>query len=265
MNRLGQNSWVDAQPFRRCAWHAGDMRRSTRTDHARMLDVPVVLAGALALALTACTAPAAVNEPSPTIDGVAIERAQLAQARVDALLDSYAGYLRSRWPGIELPATRIEAWLEPGSWPAAFEICASVASGLSVRTDPAEGILADPPPQTDAQLLGFETSIYLCQAALPPPTLSRNDPGPVEIAWVAHYVTIELPGCLRRHGAATVPIGGASPRPGSNPDAGSGSSSEGSDPYAVARGDEAELRRLLSLCPPAETVLGALTPAGDRR
>lgn len=203
--------------------------------------------------LAACaSAPSAVV----TIDDVAAERSQRAEARVETLLDTYADYLTTRWPGIVLPPTSIERWLELGEWPGVFESCASEASGLTVRVNAASGVFANPPPQTAGQLRDFETSIYLCQGRFPPPNLARNEPGPVEVAWVTAYARTELPACLRRHGVVAPPLG-------DDPFAIlSGGSTPRWDPYSAVRGDAGELRRLSALCPHPSTVLSTVSAVG---
>jgi len=211
----------------------------------------------------AVTAVLAACAPVPaarmSIDDVAAERALRAEQRVETLLGTYADYLTTRWPGIVLPATSIESWLELGAWPAAFESCASEASGLTVRTDATAGVFATPPPQTAGQLRDFETSIYLCQGRFPPPSLGRNEPGPVEIAWVTQYARTELPGCLRRQGVMASPLG-------TDPFAIlTGGSTPRWDPYATLRVDAAELRRVQALCPHPSTVLSTLSAVGEPR
>ena len=190
------------------------------------------------------------------LDAVADERTALAEARVTTLLASYGDYLESRWPGIVLPATRIDAWLDPSVWTAAFERCASQASGLTVRIDPAAGVVATPVPQTAGQLRDFETSIYLCQGRLPPPTLGVSEPGPIEVEWVTSYVRDALPTCLRREGVAAEPL------PDSPFAILSGGSTPGWDPYAAARDDAPELRRLQAVCPHPSVLLGSIPPLG---
>ena len=204
--------------------------------------------------LAACASPPSA---APTIDDVAAERSLRAEARVETLLDTYADYLTSRWPGIVLPPTGIEQWLGLGEWPEAFESCASDYSGLTVRTDATAGVFANPPPQTAGQMRDFEVSIYLCQGRFPPPNLGRNEPGPVEVAWVTTYARTELPACLRRHGVVAPPLaddpfailsGGSTPR---------------WDPYVSVRGDAGELRRLSALCPHPSTVLSTISAVGE--
>jgi len=193
------------------------------------------------------------------LDAVANERETRAEARVATLLETYTDYLTSRWPGIRLPETTIEAWLNSDVWTAAFENCASAASGLTVRIDPTAGVFAMPAPQTAGQLRDFETAIYLCQGRFPPPTLAINEPGPVEIAWVSQYLQDALPACLRVQGLTVEPLpddpfailsGGATP---------------GWDPYAAARGDAPELRRVQALCPLASELLASMSPVGEPR
>lgn len=212
------------------------------------------VSAALVITLSACV-PAA--DGSFGLDAVAGERAARAEARVDALLDSYAGYLTDRWPGIRLPETAIEAWLGPGVWTTAFQNCASEASGLTVVVDVDAGITTTPRPQTAGQLRDVETAIYLCQGRLPPPGLAVSDPGPIEIAWVSSYARDALPTCLRRQGVTTAPL----------PDDPfailSGGSTPGWDPYAAARGDAPELRRLQALCPHPSVLLASLSPVGE--
>lgn len=206
--------------------------------------------------LAAC-APA--PRATPTIDDVAAERLHRAEQRVDTLLGTYADYLTTRWPGIVLPATSIDDWLELGEWPRVFELCASEASGLTVRVDAASGVFADPTPRTAGQLRDFETSIYLCQGRFPPPNLAINDPGPIEVAWVTAYARTGLPGCLRRQGVVAPPLG-------TDPFAVlSGGSTPRWDPYQALRGDAAELRRVSALCPHPSTVLGTLSAVGEPR
>ncbi len=199
------------------------------------------------------------TSPSVTIADVAAERAQRAADRVDTLLQTYEDYLTTRWPGIVLPETSIERWLEVSEWPASFEACATDAAGRTVRTDATAGIFANPPPQTAGQLRDFEISIYLCQGRFPPPSLGSNDPGPVEVEWVTSYARVELPGCLRRHGVIAPPLG-------ADPFAIlSGGSTPRWDPYVNLRSDAAELQRLMALCPHPSTVLGTLTAVGAPR
>lgn len=210
------------------------------------------------LALTTACSPTTSVQPL-TIGDVAAERAQRAEARVETLLQTYADYLSTRWPGIVLPETSIESWLALSEWPAAFESCASDASGLTVRTNPAVGVYASPPPQTAWQMRDFEISIYLCHGRFPPPNLGHNEPGPVEVAWVTSYARVELPGCLRRHGVAA-------PSLGADPFAIlSGGSTPTWDPYAALRGDAAELTRVAALCPHPSTVLNTLSDVGEPR
>lgn len=192
-----------------------------------------------------------------TIDDVAAERAEISQARVDRLLQSYGDYLQSRWPGLALPSPRIEQWTEIGQWPAVFEACANEESGLTVVTDPAAGVYAVPGPRNDAELLALETSIYVCQGRFPPPSLARNEPGPVERAWITDYETVQRPACVRRLGFDVQPLSGFEGR------------SRADEPlsyenaYSSVRRDAAELVRVQRVCPPASTVLGTLTAAGD--
>lgn len=203
--------------------------------------------------IAGCAVPA--NSPLG-LDAVADERAALAEARVAALLASYGGYLESRWPGIQLPETRIEAWLDPSVWTAAFERCATQAAGRTVRIDPTAGVLATPPPETDGQLQDFESSIYLCQGRLPPPSLAVSEPGPVEVEWLTTYVRDALPTCLRREGITAEPApDDASPLllTGESP---------GWDPYAAVRDNVPELRRMQALCPPAMVLLNSIPPLG---
>lgn len=214
------------------------------------------LAPAIALAgMLAGCAPA--TQTNSAFDAVIDERANRAEARVDTLLASYADYLVGRWPGIQLPQTTIEAWLDPAVWGAAFEDCASAASGLTVRIDPNEGVLAQPPPQNAEQLRAFERSIYVCHGRLPPPSLAVSDPGPIEIAWVSSYARDTLPACLRREGVTVAPL------PGDPFAIVSGGSTPGWDPYATARSDAPELSRLQAVCPHPSTLLGSLSAVGE--
>ncbi len=213
----------------------------------------IVCAG---LVMTAC---APVVAQTVTIDDVAAERAELSQARVDRLLQSYGDYLQSRWPQLSLPSPRIERWTELGEWPAVFGACASEESGLNVLTDPAAGVFAVPAPQNDAELVALETSIYVCQGRFPPPSLARNEPGPLEIAWITDYMTVQLPACVRRLGLALQPLSGAEGR------ALADEPISDVDPYAAVRRDPAELVRVQRVCPPASTVLGTLTASGETR
>ena len=223
-------------------------------DAARLRRSVAVASLAIGLATIAgCAVPA--NSPLG-LDDVADERAALAEARVAALLASYGGYLESRWPGILLPETRIEAWLDPSVWTAAFERCATQAAGLTVRIDPTAGVLATPPAQTDDQLQDFETSIYLCQGRLPPPSLAVSEPGPIEVEWVTAYVRNALPTCLRREGVA------AEPAPDGPLAILSGGATPGWDPYAAARDNAAEVRRLQAVCPHPEVLLASIPPLG---
>ncbi len=215
--------------------------------------IGVVCAGLL---LGAC---APVDPGAVTIDDVAAERAERSEARVDRLLQSYGDYLLSRWPGLELPSTQIERWTELGEWPGVFGACASEESGLNVVTDPAAGVFAVPAPQNDAELLAFETSIYVCQGRFPPPSLARNEPGPLELAWITDYVTVQLPACVRRLGLVVQPSSAEAGRPLT------ARALSDVDPYAGVRRDAAELIRVQRVCPPASTVLGTLTAAGETR
>ena len=215
--------------------------------------------GAIVVIVFSLAACAPATRAAPTIDDVAAERSARAAERVDTLLDTYADYLTTRWPGIALPATSIDGWLERGEWPKVFESCASEASGLTVRVDAASGVFADPTPRTAGQLRDFETSIYLCQGRFPPPNLANNDPGPVEVAWVTAYARTELPGCLRRQGIVAPPLG-------TDPFAVlTGGSTPRWDPYQALRGDASELRRVSALCPHPSTVLSTLSAAGEPR
>ena len=218
---------------------------------------PRILDAALAAVLVLSAAGCAQPGGSLGLVAVADERAARADARVDVLLASYAEYLTDRWPGIRLPETGIEAWLDPGVWTTAFQSCATLASGLTVRTDPTAGVFAIPAPQTPDELRDFETSIYLCQGRFPPPNLAASDPGPIEIAWVTSYARDALPTCLRREGATAEPLptdpfailsGGATP---------------GWDPYAAARGDAPELRRLQAVCPHPSVLLASISAVGE--
>lgn len=217
--------------------------------------IALLAASLVGVALTGC-APAA---GSLGLEAVAGERTARAEARVDTLLESYADYLTGRWPGIVLPETRIEAWLKPGVWTTVFENCASGASGLTVRVDPTAGVFAMPPPQTAGELRDFETSIYFCQGRFPPSNLAVSEPGPIEIAWVSSYTRDALPMCLRRHGITAEPL------PDDSFAIVSGGSTPGWDPYAAARGDAPELRRLQALCPHTSELLASLSPTGEPR
>jgi hypothetical protein len=167
------------------------------------------------------------------VDDVEAERVDILTERVDVLLNSHGDYLLSRWPGIQLPAPAIEAWLEPGHWQPVFTQCVTREAG--------EG---------DARSLDLAT--YTCEARFPPPSLALTEPGPVEIAWVSEYVRSVLPSCLRRSGVLAPPLpegpfailsGGATP---------------GWDPYAAARGDIAERARLQALCPHPSRLLAGI-------
>ncbi len=211
---------------------------------------------ALTVALAACSSS---QREMPTIADVAAERSERAHERVATLLDTYADYLTTRWPGIALPPTSVESWLELGAWPSAFESCATDAAGRTVRTDPSVGVFADPAPQTAGQMRDIELSIYLCQGRFPPPNLATSSPGPVEVAWVTAYARTELPACLRRQGVVVPPLG-------TEPFAIlSGGSTPRWDPYAALRGDAAELRRVAALCPHPSTVLSTLSSVGEPR
>jgi hypothetical protein len=211
------------------------------------------VAAIVGCAITACAVP---DRDGLGLEAVAQERAERAQARVDALLASFEEYLTDRWPGIVLPQPTVEAWLDPGYWTAAFEECASDASGLRVRVSLETGVLADPPPQTVSERRDLDLAIYLCQGTLPPPGLALAEPGPVEIAWVSRYVRETLPACLRREGVAVRPVS-------SDPLAIlSGGSTPGWDPFAAVRDDAPTLRRVQALCPHPSEVLASLSPVG---
>lgn len=213
----------------------------------------VAVAAIVGCALSACAVP---DRDGLGLEAVAQERADRAQARVDALLASFEGYLTDRWPGILLPEPTIEAWVPAGAWTAAFEQCASEASGLSIRVNPDVGVFADPPPQTAGQRRDVDVAIYLCQGTLPPPGLASSDPGPVETAWVSEYLRTTLPACLRREGVVVQPLP-------SDPFAIlAGGSTPGWDPYAAVRGDAPALRRAQAMCPHPLTLLARLSPVG---
>ena len=222
----------------------GAWRRRT----GAFVTLAVVLVG-----ISACSSPAA---SLLGLDAVAAEREARAEARVETLLASYGSYLESRWPGILLPETAVEAWLSPSVWTAAFERCASESSGLTVRVDPTAGVFATPSPQTAGELRDFETSIYLCQGQLPPPNLAVNEPGPIEQAWLVDYVRDALPTCLRREGITAEPA----------PDNASAIMLTGEtaewDPYAAVRDNVPELRRVQALCPSAAVLLGSIPALG---
>lgn len=218
---------------------------------------PDILTAAVtaALALVGC----APSGGSLGLEAVADERAARAEARVDALLASYAEYLTDRWPGILLPETTVDAWLGPGVWTTAFQNCASDAAGRTVVVDVDAGITTSPPPQTAGELRDVETAIFLCQGRLPPPGLGVSDPGPIEIAWISSYARDALPTCLRREGVTAEPLpddpfailsGGATP---------------GWNPYAAARADAPELRRLQAVCPHPSVLLSSISPVGEPR
>jgi hypothetical protein len=212
-----------------------------------------LVAAIVGCALTACAVP---DRDGLGLEAVAQERAERAQARVDALLASFEQYLTDRWPGIRLPETAIEAWVPPGAWTSAFETCASEASGLRIRVTPDAGVFADPPPQTVSQRRDVDVAIYLCQGTLPPPGLAASDPGPVEIAWVTQYARETLPACLRREGVTAQPLS-------SDPFAIlSGGSTPSWDPYAALLGDGPALRRVQAMCPHPATLLAGLSPVG---
>lgn len=213
----------------------------------------VAVAAIVGCTLTACAVP---DRDGLGLEAVAQERADRAQARVDALLESFEGYLTDRWPGIVLPETAVEAWRPAGAWTPAFERCATEASGLLVRVDPDAGVIADPPARTAGQLRDLEVAIYLCQGTLPPPGFAEPDPGPVEIAWVTQYARETLPACLRREGVTAQPLP-------SDPFAIlSGGSTPSWDPYAALRGDGPALRRVQAMCPHPATLLAGLSPVG---
>lgn len=224
------------------------------------MSAPRRIAGVAVVAVIVALGGCAPVEPSALgLEAVASERAARAEARVDTLLASYADYLESRWPGIRLPETSIQSWLEPGVWTTAFQNCASQASGLTVRIDPAAGVLASPPPRTAGQLRDFELSIYVCQGQLPPPNLALSDPGPIEIAWVSSYARDALPTCLRREGVTAAPL------PADPFAILSGGATPGWDPYAAARGDAPAVRRLEALCPHPSVLLASISPVGEPR
>jgi len=224
------------------------MRATTTAKTATIAIVAVMLAG--------CAPPS--GNPFG-LEAVADERATRAEARVDALLASYADYLTARWPGIRLPETTIESWLGPGVWTPAFQSCASDASGLTVRVDADTGVTTDPLPHTPAQVRDVETAIYLCQGRLPPPGLAASDPGPIEIAWVSSYLRDALPSCLRRQGATPTPV------PDDPFAIVSGGSTPAFNPYAAVRGNAPELRRLQAMCPHPSVLLSSLSPVGAHR
>jgi hypothetical protein len=213
----------------------------------------LAVAAVAGCALSACAVP---DRDELGLEAVAQERADRAEQRVDALLQSFAEYLTDRWPGIRLPETRIEAWLSPTAWTPAFEQCATEASGLLVRVDPDAGVIADPPARTAGQLRDLEIAIYVCQGTLPPPGFAAADPGPVEIEWVSTYTRETLPSCLRREGVAAQPL------PADPFAILSGGSTPGWDPYAAVRGDTPALRRVQALCPHPSTLLASLSPVG---
>ncbi len=214
---------------------------------------------AAAVAAAGLLAGCAPTGGSLGLDAVADERAARAEARVDALLASYAEYLTDRWPGILLPETTIEAWLGPGVWTTAFQNCASEAAGRDVVVDVDAGITTSPPPQTAGELRDVETAIYLCQGRLPPPGLGVSDPGPIEVAWVSSYARDALPACLRREGVTAEPL------PLDHFAIASGGATPGWDPYAAARGDAPELRRLQAVCPHPSVLLATISPVGEPR
>lgn len=215
--------------------------------------VLAVLATVVGCALTACAVP---DRDGLGLEAVAQERADRAQARVDALLETFSDYLTDRWPGVRLPETSVEAWVPPGAWTTAFETCATDASGLTVRVMPDIGVFADPPPQSIGERRDLDVAIYLCQGTLPPPGLAVDDPGPVEIAWVTQYLREILPACLRREGVIAQPL------PADPFAIGSGGSTPSWDPYAALRGDAPALRRAQAMCPHPTTLLARLSPVG---
>lgn len=218
---------------------------------------PRILIAALSAGIAVAAAGCAPTGGALGLDAVADERAARAEARVDALLASYAEYLTDRWPGILLPETTVEAWLGPGVWTTAFQNCASDAAGRSVVVDVDAGITTIPPPQTAGELRDVEMAIYLCQGRLPPPGLGVSDPGPVEIAWVSSYARDALPTCLRRQGVTAEPL------PADPFAILSGGATPGWDPYAAARGDAPELRRLQALCPHPSVLLASISAVGE--
>lgn len=218
---------------------------------------PRILTAALTSVLAVGAAGCAPTGDTLGLGAVADERAARAEARVDALLASYADYLTDRWPGILLPETSVEAWLGPGVWATAFQNCASEAAGRTVVVEIDAGITTNPLPQTAGELRDVETAIYLCQGRLPPPGLGVSDPGPIEIAWVSDYARDALPTCLRRQGVTAEPL------PADPFAILSGGATPGWDPYAAVRGDAPELRRVQALCPHPSVLLASISPVGE--
>lgn len=202
------------------------------------------LAAAALAALTLLGGCAAAPAASgPTLDDVARERAERAEQRLAVLLDSHAGYLRDRWPGIEVPEAGTPEWLDAAAWPSAYAACLSVRTAVPVVPDGATGSVTLGRPTSDEETRVLERAIYVCESILPPPSIGRGTPGPLETAWRTRAVEVELPRCLLRHG---VPLGS----PG--------------DAYARVRSDPAGLARAEALCPDPVRALESIPPAGRR-
>lgn len=197
-----------------------------------------MLAVALGVLLAGCAPPPGAQLD---LDDVATERHERLESRVEVLLESHAEYLLSRWPEVRLPEHEVEAWLEPGQWQLVFARCIYEETG-----------------QTDgARVLDLAT--YSCESRFPPPSLAVDDPGPIEVAWVAEYVRVGLPSCLRRSGVHAPPV------PEGPFAIVSGGITPGWDPYAAARGDIAERARLSALCPHPSSLLESIPrlPGGE--
>lgn len=196
---------------------------------------------AVAALLAGCAAVPAAG--GPTLDDVARERAERAEERLAVLLEAHAGYLRDRWPGIDVPEAGPPEWLDATSWPSAYAACLSVRTAVPVVPDGATGSVTLGRPTSDEETRVLERAIYVCESILPPPSIERGTPGPIETAWRQRAVEVDLPRCLLRQG---VPPGTVD------------------DPFARVRSDPAALARAEALCPDPLQALEGIPPAGRR-
>ncbi|WAB81555.1 hypothetical protein OVN18_00580 [Microcella daejeonensis] len=215
-------------------------RRAAPSRRAVLLTAVLVPA---AILLAGCSTEAAPG--APALDDVARERAERAEERLAVLLDSHAGYLRDRWPGIAVPEAGTPEWLDASAWPSAYAACLSVRTAVPVVPDGATGSVTLGRPTSDAETRTLELAIFVCESILPPPSIGSGPPGPLELEWRRQAIEVELPRCLLGHG---VPIAGGS---------------EG-DPYARVRTDPAALARAEALCPDPLASLARIPPAGGQ-
>ncbi len=152
------------------------------------------------LVLSGCATKAA----APTLDEVEAERSRTVTEQWRLSADAATEYLEAEWPEAVYPPLTFERWVEPERQLADVLQCMNRVVDRTAGSIGETGLLVLNPRPTGEPAWELPVAQVRCSLRVIAWTGLYPFGGPVEQEWVRHQITVALPACVRRWGAALV-------------------------------------------------------------